>query len=240
MFADRLRIISQKMEAAIARCPFSSERQARLVAVSKTHPPEAILEALDSGVVLFGENRVQEAKAKIEVLPSRCQWHFIGHLQRNKIRQALPLFELIHGVDSLSIAQDVDRIAAESGLSPKVLLEVNVAGEETKFGFKPSVLISQMEKLLELPRLQIEGLMTIPPPAPTPEDSRKNFAALRALRDQLREKFHLSLPELSMGMSDDFEVAIEEGATLVRIGTALFGARSGKTWKPPACESLDG
>jgi pyridoxal phosphate enzyme (YggS family) len=240
MFADRLKIISEKIEEASARCPFSNERKARLVAVSKTHPPEAILEALDNGVVLFGENRVQEAKAKIGLLPSRCHWHFIGHLQRNKIRQALPLFELIHGVDSLSIAQDMDRIADQSGLFPKILLEVNVAGEETKFGFTPSVLLSQIEKLLELPRLHIEGLMTIPPPVPKPEDSRKNFIALRQLRDQLREKFHLELPELSMGMSGDFEVAIEEGATLVRIGTALFGERSGKTWKPPESDSLDG
>jgi hypothetical protein len=239
MFADRLKIIADKMAAASARRALPCEREVRLVAVSKTHPPEAILEALSSGVTLFGENRVQEAKAKIAVLPARCQWHFIGHLQRNKIRQALPLFDLIHGVDSLAIARDIDRIAAECGLFPKVLLEVNVAGEETKFGFAPEILLAQMEDLLKLPRLHIEGLMTIPPPAPTPQHSRNNFIALRTLRDKLRTAFGQPLPELSMGMSGDFEVAIEEGATLVRIGTALFGDRSGKTWKPPASECVD-
>ena len=151
----------------------------------------------------------------------------------------MPLFELIHGVDSLAIAQDIDRIAAECGLFPKILLEVNVAGEETKFGFKPDALHSQIEEVLNLPRLQLEGLMTIPPPAPVIEDSRKHFVALRKLRDTLESEFALQLPELSMGMSDDFEIAIEEGATLVRIGTALFGARSGKTWRPSAIDSLD-
>ena len=239
MFADRLRLISEKIRAAVARSTHGEKRNVQLVAVSKTHSPESLLEAVDSGVTLFGENRVQEAKSKIPLLPSRCRWHFIGHLQKNKIRQALPLFELIHGVDSLSIAQDIDRIAAESGLFPKILLEVNVAGEETKFGFPPAMLLSQIEELLKLPRLQIEGLMTIPPATKTPEDSRKHFVSLRNLRDTLESEFSLKLPELSMGMSDDFEIAIEEGATLVRIGTALFGERSGKTWRPPASDSLD-
>lgn len=239
MFADRFKIISDKMRAARERSLHKAEGEVRLVAVSKTHPPESILEALECGVRVFGENRIQEAKAKIQRLPSRCHWHFIGHLQKNKIRQALPLFELIHGVDSLAIAKDIDRIASELGLFPKILLEVNVAGEETKFGFSPPVLRAQMGQIGKLPRLQIEGLMTIPPPAPAPEDSRKHFVALRNLRGELESEFALSLPELSMGMSDDFEVAIEEGATLVRIGTALFGSRSGKTWRPEEADSLD-
>lgn len=239
MFADRFKIISDKIKAARERSLHSAGREVRLVAVSKTHPPESILEALECGVNVFGENRLQEAKAKIQRLPSRCHWHFIGHLQKNKIRQALPLFELIHGVDSLAIAKDIDRVASELGLFPKILLEVNVAGEETKFGFSPAVLRAQMEEIRKLPRLQIEGLMTIPPPAPTPEDSRKHFVALRHLRGELESEFALTLPELSMGMSDDFEVAIEEGATLVRIGTALFGSRSGKTWRPEETDSLD-
>lgn len=239
MFAERLRLISEKIRAAVARSAHGEKRDVQLVAVSKTHSPETLLEAVDHGVTLFGENRVQEAKAKIGLLPSRCRWHFIGHLQKNKIRQALPLFELIHGVDSLAIAQEMDRIASECGLFPKILLEVNVAGEETKFGFAPELLLTQIEALLKLPRLQIEGLMTIPPPSRTPEDSRKHFVALRNLRDTLESEFALQLPELSMGMSDDFEIAIEEGATLVRVGTALFGERSGKTWRPPASDSLD-
>jgi PLP dependent protein len=239
MFADRLKLISERISAASTRSPFKNKQAVRLVAVSKTHPPESILEALENGVTVFGENRVQEAKAKILRLPTRCHWHFIGHLQKNKIRQALPFFELIHGVDSLAIARDIDRIASEIGLFPKILLEVNVAGEQTKFGFAPERVHSEMEELRQLPRLQIEGLMTIPPPAASPEGSRNHFVALRKLRNTLEADFALSLPELSMGMSEDFEVAIEEGATLVRIGTALFGDRSGKTWRPEEPDSLD-
>jgi pyridoxal phosphate enzyme (YggS family) len=210
-----------------------------LVAVSKTHPPESIAEALAAGLRLFGESRVQEARAKIPLCPSQARWHFIGHLQRNKIRHALPLFELFHGVDSLETARDIDRIATELGLFPRVLLEVNLAGESSKFGFRSETLRAQIEDLLSLPRLQIEGLMTLPPPAPEPEDSRPFFIALRELKDQLASEFRLALPELSMGMSDDYPVAIEEGATLVRIGTALFGRRSGKTWDPSKHPSPD-
>jgi pyridoxal phosphate enzyme (YggS family) len=210
-----------------------------LVAVSKTHPPESLLEACGAGLSLFGESRVQEARAKIPLCPSKCRWHFIGHLQRNKIRQALPLFELLHSVDSLETARDIDRVAAELGLFPKVLLEVNLAGESTKFGFPTDKLRAQLEELLALPRLQIEGLMTIPPLAPEPENSRPFFVALRELKDQLATEFRLPLRELSMGMSEDYAIAIEEGATLVRIGTALFGRRSGKTWNPSKSGASD-
>ena len=211
-----------------------------LVAVSKTHPPEALQEAVANGVLLFGESRLQEAKAKIPLLPPRCRWHFIGHLQKNKIRQALPLFELLHGVDSSQTAREIDRIAAELGLFPKVLLEVNLAGECSKFGFTQDALLREFDGLLQLPRLHIDGLMTIPPPAPDPENSRRYFAGLRELRDQLSKAAGLPLPVLSMGMSGDYVVAVEEGATLVRIGSALFGARSGTTWQPSTSDSLDG
>jgi pyridoxal phosphate enzyme (YggS family) len=203
-----------------------------LVAVSKTHPPEAVGEALAAGQTVFGESRVQEAKAKIPLVASRARWHFIGHLQRNKIRHALPLFELFHGVDSIEIARDMERIAAEDGALPRILLEVNVAGEASKFGFAPERLRAQIEELLALKRLTIEGLMCIPPPQPAAEGSRRFFVALRELRDRLQSECRISLPQLSMGMSGDFPVAIEEGATLVRVGTAIFGERSGKTWKP--------
>jgi len=206
-----------------------------LVAVTKTHPPEAVAEAMAAGQFLFGESRVQEARAKIPLLPARARWHFIGHLQRNKIRHALGLgFELLHGIDSLEIARDLDRVAGEVGAHPSVLLEVNVAGESSKFGFSPAKLRAQMEELLALNRLQIEGLMTIAPFAAEAESSRPYFAALRELRNQVQEEFRAPLPQLSMGMSGDYGVAIEEGATLVRVGTALFGARSGKAWKPAA------
>ena len=217
-----------RVRSAIATAAEKSGRHPediQLVAVSKTHPAENVHAALDAGQILFGENRVQEARAKIPLLPSSLRWHFIGHLQKNKIRHALPLFELLQSIDSLALAQDVDRIAGEDGLRPHVLLEVNVAGEGSKFGFQPDVLRAQLEALLQLNRLTIEGLMTIPPLAPEPESSRKYFAALRELRDVLEREFRVQLPQLSMGMSDDFPVAIEEGATLVRVGTAIFGKR---------------
>ena len=199
-----------------------------LVAITKTHDSEKVRAAYEAGQSLFGESRVQEARAKIPELPSNSRWHFVGHLQKNKIRHALPLFELIHSVDSLALAQDADRIAAEEGMHPRVLLEVNVAGEGSKFGFKPETLRTEMETLLALDRLSIEGLMTIPPLAPEAEASRKYFIKLRELRNALEKEFRAKLPHLSMGMTNDFVIAIEEGATLVRVGTAIFGERSRK------------
>ena len=181
-----------------------------LVAISKTHEAEKVREAITAGQSLFGESKVQEARAKIPELPSNARWHFVGHLQKNKVRHALPLFELIHSVDSLALAQEMNRIAEEDGLHPRVLIEVNVAGEGSKFGFEPEKLREEMESLLALPRLSILGLMAIPPVAKEAEASRKYFVQLRQLR----------------GMTQDYDVAVEEGATLVRVGTAIFGARS--------------
>jgi PLP dependent protein len=197
-----------------------------LVAISKTHEAEKVRAALDAGQPLFGESRVQEARAKIPLLPSAARWHFVGRLQKNKVRHALPLFELFHSVDSIELAREMNRIAEGEGLHPRVLLEVNVAGEGSKIGFAPDSLRTEMEALLELPRLTIEGLMTIPPLAPEAEASRKYFSALRDLRDELAAQFQVGFPQLSMGMSGDFPVAIEEGATLVRVGTAIFGKRT--------------
>ncbi len=232
--ADRLAAVQTLIAEAAARAGRRAE-DIELVAVSKTHPPESITEAIEAGQLLFGESRVQEARAKIPLLPARARWHFIGHLQRNKIRHALGLgFELLHGIDSLDIARDVDRIAGEVGAFPKLLLEVNLAGESSKFGFSPAKLRAQLEELLAFDRLQIEGLMTIAPLAPRAEDSRPHFAALRELRDALQTEFRVPLPRLSMGMSGDYAVAVEEGATLVRVGTAIFGTRTGKAWKPSA------
>jgi pyridoxal phosphate enzyme (YggS family) len=236
--AERFDAVRQAIAEAAARAGRSAE-EVTLVAVSKTHPPEALAEAIDAGQLVFGENRVQEARAKIPLLPGRARWHFIGHLQKNKIRHALPLFELLHGIDSLELARDLDRIAGEAGVFPKVLLEINVAGEATKFGFTPPKLWAQLEELLALERLQIEGLMCIPPPGPLPEDSRKYFVTLRDLRDALQTEARVPLPQLSMGMSGDYAVAVEEGATLVRVGTAIFGDRHGKTWKPQAASGFD-
>jgi pyridoxal phosphate enzyme (YggS family) len=196
-----------------------------LLAVSKTHPSEVIRQAVEAGQLLFGENRVQEAKAKIPDLPARLRWHLIGHLQSNKIRQALPLFEMFHGVDSMELLDQIQRLAGDLGLFPRVLLQVNVAGESSKFGFATEKLLSQVELVSSADRVQVEGLMTIPPLASNPENSRKYFARLRQLRDQLEKEFRFSLPHLSMGMSGDYRIAIEEGATLVRVGTAIFGER---------------
>jgi pyridoxal phosphate enzyme (YggS family) len=228
---ENLTRVRSRIAAAAARSGRTAA-DIQLVAVSKAHPPEALQGALEAGQTLFGENRVQEARAKAPLVSSRARWHFIGHLQKNKVRQALPIFEMLHSVDSLDLARDVQRIAEEDGQRPRVLLEVNVAGESSKFGFKPAALEKDLETLIaETPRLEVLGLMAIPPLLPKPEDSRRYFVALRELRDRLQETLRIGLPELSMGTSGDFEVAIEEGATLVRVGTAIFGERTGKMWK---------
>lgn len=216
----------QAQIAGAARKSGRSPDDIELVAVSKALPAEKVQAAVEAGQLLFGESRVQEARAKIPLLPSRLRWHFIGHLQKNKIRHALPLFELFHGIDSLALAEDMQRIADEEGVRPRILLEVNVAGEASKHGFSPEALRRDLEPALSLGWLSIEGLMTIPPLAPEAEASRRYFVALRELRDQVETEFNLKLPQLSMGMSGDYPIAIEEGATLVRVGTAIFGERS--------------
>ncbi|CAN5652223.1 YggS family pyridoxal phosphate-dependent enzyme [soil metagenome] len=222
--AARLEFIHSRIAAAAQ----SSGRQAsaiELIAVSKTHPAETVREAFEAGQIVFGENKVQELLGKAPLLPSAVRWHLIGHLQKNKIRKVLPQVELIHGVDSLELAREIDRIAAELGLFPRALLEVNVSAEASKFGFQPELLKSQLGEILALPRLQVEGFMTIAPYVEEPAEARPFFVALRTLRDELAVEAGIPFSTLSMGMSGDFEVAIEEGATLVRVGTAIFGAR---------------
>ncbi len=221
---QRLEEIKQRMARALERAGRGPE-ECGLVAVSKRHGAESVRQAAQAGQLLFGESRVQEAVAKIPLCPGRLRWHFIGHLQKNKIRKALPHFELFHGVDSLDLAEEMNRIAGEDGERPRILLEVNTSGEASKFGFTPSQLLAQMGDLLELPRLEVHGLMTMAPVTPKPEMARPYFARLRELRERLEGEFGLKLPELSMGMSGDFEAAILEGSTLVRVGTALFGER---------------
>src|SRR6266446_7146898 len=218
---ERVRVQIAQTAAKVGRAVDEIE----LVAISKTHDAVKVREAIESEQSLFGESRVQEARAKIPELPSNLRWHFVGHLQKNKIRHALPLFDLVHSVDSLALAEDINRIAEEEGMHPDVLLEVNVAGEGSKFGFNPETLRAEMETLLVLPRLSIEGLMTIPPLASEAEASRRYFIKLRGLRDALEKEFRIKLPHLSMGMTNDFVIAVEEGATLVRVGTAIFGER---------------
>src|SRR5437016_9840695 len=222
--ADNLARVREQLAEAAAKNG-RDPGEIELVAITKTHPAEKVREAIEAGQTLFGESRVQEARVKIPELSSAMRWHFVGHLQKNKIRHALPLFEMIHSVDSLALAQDMNRVANEEGLHPRVLLEVNMAGEGSKFGFSSQKLRDEMEELLALPRLSILGLMTIPPLAEEAEESRKYFVQLRELRDRLQTEFRVDLAQLSMGMTQDFPVAIEEGATLVRVGTAIFRER---------------
>jgi len=201
----------------------------QLLAVSKTFPADAVREAMQCGQVRFGENRVQEAEAKIPQLSEKLEWHLIGHLQKNKIRKALPLFPIIHSVDSLGVAEQIDRIAGELSLIPKVYLQVNIAADGAKYGFAVEQIKKSLDALLDMEHLEIQGLMTIPVFTPEAKDSRKFFGGLRDLRDELESQGGIPLPGLSMGMSHDFEIAIEEGATIVRVGSSLFGKRTKPT-----------
>ncbi len=212
------------MAAACARAG-RDESSVMLLAVSKTHPPETIKLAVDCGLLHFGENKIQEAKAKIPLCPGKARWQFIGHLQSNKVRDAVELFEMIQGVDSLALAREISKRAEQAGKTMPILLEVNVAGESSKFGYKPEAVIAELNELNALPRVEIHGLMAIPPYNPVAEASRPYFQKLRVLKEQCERMLGAPLLHLSMGMSGDFEVAIEEGATIVRIGTALFGER---------------
>jgi pyridoxal phosphate enzyme (YggS family) len=190
-----------------------------LIAVSKTVEVERIKEAIAAGVTALGENRVQEAKAKIAALGRPVPWHLIGHLQTNKVKDALALFDVIHSVDRLEVARELERRAAGAGRPVDVLLEINVANEPTKSGFAPDAVAAALDAVGGMAHLKVRGLMAIPPIAERPEDSRAAFRALRALAERHK------LGDLSMGMSGDFEVAVEEGATMVRVGTAIFGPR---------------
>ena len=226
--------IEKNMESILGRIRAAAEAAGRdsagvrLVAVSKTHPPEAVREAAGLGQTVFGESKIQEAIAKIPLLAPSLEWHFIGHLQSNKIRRALPIFRLFHGVDNSDLATRMDRASEECGCFPRILLEVNVSGEESKFGFPPDRLRREIADLLALPRVEVLGLMTMAPYSDDPLVATPHFAALRRLRDDLQQQTGAPLPELSMGMSGDFEAAITEGSTIVRIGSALFGERPRK------------
>ncbi len=230
MSAD-LCLALERVRERIASACFRAGRapgEVRVVAVTKTVPAERVRALYACGHDLFGENRVQEAAAKIPEVGPGARWHLVGHLQRNKARHAVRLFELIHSLDAVGLAQELARRAAALGKRQRVLVQVNVAREATKQGVSEEALPELVEAILGLEALELRGLMTIPPPPEIAEDSRRWFARLRELRDRTAERFGVALPELSMGMSDDLEVAVEEGATLVRLGRALFGER------PPA------
>jgi len=221
----RLQELRYRMAAACARSG-RDPASVRLVAVSKTMPASIVRAALEAGQDLFGENRVQEARAKIADTGPGAHWHLIGHLQTNKARQAVGLFELIHSVDDAALAIELDRRAGLAEIVQPVLLQANLAREETKHGADEPGLESLAETVARLRHLDLRGLMIIPPPAVDAESSRPWFQRLRAASDRLARHLGRPLPEISMGMSHDFEVAIEEGATLIRVGRAVFGDRS--------------
>ncbi|PKN88082.1 MAG: YggS family pyridoxal phosphate-dependent enzyme [Deltaproteobacteria bacterium HGW-Deltaproteobacteria-1] len=223
---SNIMIIRQRMAAAAERSG-RDPGDIQLMAVSKTVPPERIREAADAGITLFGENYVQEAREKIPVVGQDVSWHMIGHLQTNKVKYVVNLFDWIHSVDRFELAQELDKRATQNQRTLKVLIEVNVSGETSKNGMEPSQILEFVRQISVLPNLDVQGLMTMPPYSDNPENARPCFIALRNLRDEIAGTgipgIHMN--ELSMGMTDDFEVAIEEGATIIRVGRAIFGER---------------
>jgi pyridoxal phosphate enzyme (YggS family) len=225
MIAENLVEVRERISRAIQKSGREPD-SVRLITVSKQISVDRIEEARAAGAVVFGENKIQEAIPKIEQMGAEgIFWHFIGHLQKNKIKFLDERFDLIHSVDSFELAEKIAKHYHSENRVQRILLQVNVSGEAAKFGMEPKVLEKQMAEFFQLQGIQVEGLMTIPPFDSDPENSRRHFSRLRELREQYEKQNGLPLNQLSMGMSNDFEVAIEEGATLVRVGTAIFGPR---------------
>lgn len=199
----------------------------RLVAVSKTYPTEAVMTAYAAGQRMFGENRVQELETKVSALPNDIEWHLIGHLQSNKVGKAVVLAQWIHAVDSIALIERIDRLAGDNGTRPKILIEVNISGEQSKEGIASSEVETLIDAAIKCKHLELKGFMTMAPFDAEDAELHAVFGGLRRLRDAMAAKFGIALPELSMGMSGDYHIAIAEGATMVRIGTAIFGVREG-------------
>lgn len=227
MIRDNLKNVQERIRAAALRAGRSPE-DVTLIAVSKTKPVEMIQEIYDAGIREFGENKVQEISAKKPVLPSDINWHMIGHLQRNKVRAVIDKVCMIHSVDSIRLAQAISEEAVKKNITVSILLEVNMAEEETKFGFKPLETEEALINIAKLPGIMVRGLMTSAPFVSNPEDNRQYFRSMKQLCVDLKAKNidNTSMEYLSMGMTNDFEVAVEEGATHVRVGTAIFGERN--------------
>lgn len=227
MVAENLKLVEEKIQAACDKVGRSRE-DVTLIAVSKTKPVSMLQEAYDQGIRVFGENKVQELVDKYEVMPKDIKWHMIGHLQRNKVKYIVDKVEMIHSVDSIRLAETIDKEAAKKGIVVNVLLEVNMAKEDTKFGLMPEEVMDFIHEIVRFQHIKVQGLMTIAPFVENPEENRIHFANLRKLSvDIAKEKVdNVNMSILSMGMTNDFEVAIEEGATMVRIGTAIFGERN--------------
>ena len=220
-----LKEVQSRIEAACKRAG-RDPGEVEVVAVTKTHGAEVVKEAWDAGLRIVGENKVQEAAWKKPASVTGPMWHLIGHLQSNKVRKALELFDFFHSVDTVALADRMNAIAEDMGALPHILLEVNVSGEKSKSGMKPEEVEPTVRHIMEeCPRLTVEGLMTMAPFSENPEDARPYFRRLRELRDATEKSLGVGLPRLSMGMSGDYEVAVEEGATWVRLGTVLFGER---------------
>ena len=227
MLQDNLIQVEHNIEEACRRAG-RDRSEVTLIAVSKTKPVETLQEAYDLGVRVFGENKVQEMEDKYESLPRDIQWHLIGPLQRNKVKYIIDKAVLIHSVDSLRLAQTIEKEAEKHDLTAHILIEVNVAREESKFGIFPEDLENLVDKIAKLPHIQVDGLMTIAPFVPDPEENRPVFRELRKLSVDISAKKvdNVNMSVLSMGMTNDYQVAIEEGATMVRVGTGIFGARN--------------
>jgi pyridoxal phosphate enzyme (YggS family) len=224
--AANINSIKQRIAAAAARCNRVPD-SIKLLAVTKTVPAEGIGKAIDAGITALGENYIQEAKEKVAVIGPRVQWHMIGHLQTNKAKYAVKLFDYIHSVDRMDLATELDKRSCLTGRKMNILIEVNVSGEKTKNGIPAATAISLAKDISRLENLSVRGLMTMAPYSANPENSRPYFTGLRNLRDDIIRAgiTGIQMEELSMGMTDDFEAAIEEGATIVRIGRAIFGER---------------
>ena len=222
----QLREVRERLNHA-ARTAGREPSEIKLIAVSKTFPQEAIEEAYGDEQRLFGENRVQELEIKVPALAEDIEWHLIGHLQSNKVVKAVVLADYIHAVDSEKLIRRIDRLAGEAGTKPKILLEINISGEETKFGVKSETeTLTLAQVATSCKNVDFVGLMTMAPYGSTEEELHNVFGGLRKLRDKIETELDIVLPELSMGMSGDFEIAIQEGATFIRVGTAIFGKRN--------------
>jgi len=224
MITENLAEIRQQ----VAHAAQNADRAAssvNLVAVSKTKPIELIEEAYTAGQRIFGENRLQELEVKAPALPDDCEWHFIGTAQRNKARKILTHADVIHSIDSMRLLETISRIAGEIEKTASIFLQIHIGGESTKQGFSEVEIFTAFPTILELPHLEIRGLMCIPPPAESDEEAREYFRKLSEIQTSLNETFHQSMDQLSMGMSSDFAIAIAEGATHVRVGTSIFGSR---------------
>lgn len=227
MLKDRIEEVEERIQEACRRAG-RDRSEVTLIAVSKTKPAEVLKEAYDLGIRVFGENKVQELTEKYEVLPKDIRWHMIGHLQTNKVKYIADKVELIHSVDSLKLAETIEKEAAKRNRTIDILVEVNVAEEESKFGLRVEEVIPFIEKVAGFSHINVRGLMTIAPFVENPEKNRSVFADLRKLSVDITEKNidNVNVSILSMGMTNDYEVAIEEGATMVRVGTGIFGARN--------------